>query len=187
MDTVRDGAFGLTNTNKLVRYYTGTTGLKTGFTRRAGYSLAATAERDGIEYIAVVMHCDTSVNRFESAKTLLSFAFANYTLLDTFPGEALAPVRVTLGETRYVQPVPAESTPLLIEKRHLSAISKTVSVETEISAPVAEGDELGVLTISNGDNVLAEIPIVAADSVFRLTWGKIFLRSLGVLYLGCYG
>ena len=183
MDTVRGGEFGINNTNKLIYYYPGSTGLKTGFTKRAGYSLAATASRDGVEYIAVVMHCDTSVNRFESSKTLLSFAFANYTLLDTYPEEALAPVRVFLGEAKYVQPVPAVSTPLLIKKSQLSAISKTVSVESEISAPVVKGEALGVLTISDGDTVLAEIPLVAEEAVSRLTWGKIFLRMLEVIYL----
>ena len=98
-DTVRGGRFGLSNTNKLVRFFDGATGLKTGFTQRSMYCLSATAERGGVEYIAVVMHDATSAGRFESAKTLLSFAFANYTTIDAQPDEALPPVRVILGKT----------------------------------------------------------------------------------------
>ena len=82
MDTVRNGEFGLSNTNKLVRFYDGTTGLKTGYTSGAGYCLSASAERGGMELIAVVMHCKTSPDRFESAKALLNYGFANYALVD---------------------------------------------------------------------------------------------------------
>ncbi len=89
MDTVRNGEFGLSNTNKLIYYYKGATGLKTGFTSRSMYCLSATAERDGVEYIAVVLHCETSADRFESAKTLLSYAFANYALISVYPDSAL--------------------------------------------------------------------------------------------------
>ena len=78
-DTIRSGAFGLTNTNKLVRHYSGCTGLKTGFTTTAMYCLAASAERGGVEYIAVVLHGETSQLRFDAARTLLDYAFANYT------------------------------------------------------------------------------------------------------------
>ena len=183
MDTVRGGQFGLSNTNKLIRFYPGATGLKTGFTSRAGHCLSATAERDGVEYIAVVLNCPSSADRFESAKTLLSFAFANYTLLDVKPDKALPPVRVVLGENKYVQPTAADTTPMLIEKSALSNITKEVTLEPEVQAPVSSGDELGMLSIKNGDKLIAEIPIVAEASVERLTWGKIFGRMLGVLFL----
>ena len=103
-DTIRDGEFGLSNTNKLIRYYEGATGLKTGFTNRSMYCLSATALRDGVEYIAVIMHGETSAKRFEDAKTLLSYGFANYTLADTSPAEILPPIPVILGKTQTVQP-----------------------------------------------------------------------------------
>ncbi|MBQ4382526.1 MAG: D-alanyl-D-alanine carboxypeptidase, partial [Oscillospiraceae bacterium] len=86
-DSIRDGQFGLTNTNKLIRFYPGATGLKTGYTDTAGHCLAASALRDGVEYIAVVLHCASSQERFESAKALLSFAFANYTLVPCLPDQ----------------------------------------------------------------------------------------------------
>ena len=104
MDSIRGGQFQLANTNKLVRFYEGATGLKTGSTDAAGYCLSATAERDGMELIAVVLKAKTSEQRFESAKSLLNFGFANYTLTDVYPGQALPPVDVLLGEQDTVQP-----------------------------------------------------------------------------------
>ena len=97
MDTVRNGEFGLSNTNKLVRFYDGTTGLKTGYTSGAGYCLSASAERGGMELIAVVMHCKTSPDRFESAKALLNYGFANYALVDPMENLTIEPVPVVLG------------------------------------------------------------------------------------------
>lgn len=111
MDSIRGGQFQLANTNKLVRFYEGATGLKTGSTDAAGYCLSATAERDGMELIAVVLKAKTSEQRFESAKSLLNFGFANYTLTDVYPGQALPPVDVLLGEQDTVQPVLAQSSP----------------------------------------------------------------------------
>ena len=96
MDTIRDGQFGLSNTNKLVRFYSGTTGLKTGYTSAAGHCLAASAQRDGIEFIAVVLHCASSTDRFESAKALLDYGFANWRLY-TPDAAGLDAVPVTLG------------------------------------------------------------------------------------------
>ena len=103
MDTVRNGEFGLSNTNKLVRFYDGTTGLKTGYTSGAGYCLSASAERGGMELIAVVMHCKTSPDRFESAKALLNYGFANYALVDPMENLTIEPVPVVLGRQELVQ------------------------------------------------------------------------------------
>lgn len=184
MDTVRNGEFGLSNTNKLIFYYKGATGLKTGFTSRSMYCLAATAERDGVEYIAVVMHAATSADRFESAKTLLSYAFANYTLVSAAPDSALLPVRVSLGKTPYVQPVIQGSDKLLCEKDIAPTVTKSVSVVEKIPAPIRAGDKLGMLTVKSGDTVLGEYPIVAGDSVGRLTWGDVFVRFMKLMFLG---
>ncbi|NLA88111.1 MAG: D-alanyl-D-alanine carboxypeptidase, partial [Clostridiales bacterium] len=153
MDTVRNGEFGLSNTNKLIYYYKGATGLKTGFTSRSMYCLSATAERDGVEYIAVVMHCDTSANRFESAKTLLSYAFANYALISVNPDSALLPVRVELGKTPYVQPVIQGTDKLLVEKDAAPSVTKDVQVVDRIPAPLNAGDKLGTLIVKSGDNI----------------------------------
>jgi D-alanyl-D-alanine carboxypeptidase (penicillin-binding protein 5/6) len=184
MDTVRNGEFGLTNTNKLIYYYKGATGLKTGFTSRSMYCLAATAERDGVEYIAVVMHADTSADRFESAKTLLSYAFANFTLVPVSPDRALLPVRVTLGKTPYVQPVIQGSDKLLTEKEIAPTVTKSVEIVDKVPAPVKAGDKLGSLIVKSGDKILGEYPIVAGDSVGRLSWGDVFVRFLRMMFLG---
>jgi D-alanyl-D-alanine carboxypeptidase (penicillin-binding protein 5/6) len=184
MDTVRNGEFGLSNTNKLIYYYKGATGLKTGFTSRSMYCLSASAERDGVEYIAVVMHCQTSADRFESAKTLLSYGFANYTLVNVSPDSALLPVRVELGKTQYVQPVIEGTDRLLVKKEAAPTVTKSVTVADKVQAPVNAGDKLGVLTVKSGDTVLGEYAIVAADSVGRLNWGDVFMRFLKLMFLG---
>lgn len=184
MDSVRNGEFGLSNTNKLIFYYSGATGLKTGFTQQAGYCLSGTAERDGVEYIAVILHCETSDIRFESAKTLLSYAFANYTVVGVQPDEVLPPVAVELGEVDYVQPVLGERTELLLEKREASNITKTVELDENVKAPVEEGQQLGTLTITGGDTELAVIPIVAGDSVAKISWGQVFSKFMQIIFTG---
>jgi D-alanyl-D-alanine carboxypeptidase (penicillin-binding protein 5/6) len=184
MDTIRDGTFGLSNTNKLIRFYNGATGLKTGFTSSAGYCLSATAMRDGVEYIAVVMHCATSAERFESAKVLLSYAFGAYTLTTAYPDEVLAPVKVTMGKSDFVQPVAADGEYILVKKSELSALARTVEIVDSIEAPVTAGQKLGTLTISSGDNVLSVTDIVSSESVERLTFWDIWKSMLSLFFLG---
>lgn len=178
MDTVRDGKFGLSNTNKLVRFYEGTTGLKTGYTSAAGHCISASAKRDGIELIAVVLNCSSSTDRFQSAKALLDYGFANYALVNAEPDEPLKPLHVVLGTQDTLTPVLQETAPILIEKGEQSKIVKTVSVCEEIAAPVTAGQQLGTLTLSAGERVLAEIPIIAPETVERLTLWELTLRLL---------
>jgi len=184
MDTVRNGEFGLSNTNKLIYYYEGATGLKTGFTQSAMYCLSASAERDGVEYIAVVLHGETSDKRFESAKALLSYAFANYTLMDTQPDEVLKPIEVELGTVSYVQPVLARTDRILIRRTDAANITKSVEMEPKLTAPVESGQQVGTLIIYSGESVLAEVPIVTADSVGKITWGQIFGKFILLLCTG---
>ncbi len=184
MDTVRGGKFGLANTNKLVRFYDGTTGLKTGYTSAAGHCLSASAERDGIELIAVVLHCKSSADRFESAKALLNYGFANYALVSAEAPEALPAVRVRLGKTAQLQPVLQESSPILIEKGMQSSVTKAVTLADEVTAPVAAGQELGKLRISAGSQVLAEIPIIAPEAVEKLSWWDLTVRLLKNICMG---
>jgi D-alanyl-D-alanine carboxypeptidase (penicillin-binding protein 5/6) len=183
MDTIRGGEFGLSSTNKLIYYYDGATGLKTGFTSRAGYCLSATAERGGTEYIAVVMHCETSAARFESAKSLLSYAFSNFALIDSSPDAALPPVRVKLGRAPYIQPM-VEAKKMLIEKSRASSVTKTVELEDDIEAPVSQGQEIGLLTIRSGDEMIAVVPITAQEDSPRLTWGEIFASLVKKMFFG---
>lgn len=181
-DTIRDGAFGLSNTNKLIRFYPGATGLKTGYTSRAGRCLAASAERDGVEYIAVVLNCATTEDRFESAKTLLSYAFANYTTVKVLPGSVIPPVPVELGKARFVQPVLAEEKSVVVKKSEAGSIESSVELIETAKAPVAEGDVLGRLTLTLGGEELASVDLVAAGSVNKLGFFDVFLSLLGKLF-----
>lgn len=185
MDSLRDGASLLVNTNKLVRFYPGTTGLKTGSTASALYCLSATAERDGMELIAVIMHAPTPDDRFESAKALLSFGFANYALANVTPEQALPPVPVLLGQVDTVQPVPQGAPTVLLEKGQAGSLTQSVSLCSDVEAPVEEGQVLGKLTVSAGDQVVAEIPLVAAYGVERLSALGIFRGLLQQLFMTC--
>ncbi len=183
MDTVRNGSFGLANTNKLVRFYQGATGLKTGFTSQAGYCLAASAQRDGMELIAVVMGAESSQDRFAACKSLLDYGFANYALVSPAPeGSASVPVKLGLAES--VTAVPAQDTQLLIDKQQKGEITTQVELEQSIMAPVSKGQRLGTLTVRAGEQVLAQVPMVAQTQVPRLSWADIFLRLLRQIAMG---
>ena len=184
MDTVRDGKFGLSNTNKLVRFYEGTTGLKTGYTSAAGHCLSASAKRDGIELIAVVLHCASSTDRFQSAKALLDYGFANYALVSAETPEPLAAIPVRLGTADAVAPVLQQSAPILIDKAVQAQVSKAVTLEPELTAPVATGQQVGTMTVTAGDKTLAVIPIVASETVDRLTLWQLTVRLLRRLCMG---
>ena len=183
MDSVRDGQFQLANTNKLIRFYEGATGHKTGFTDSALYCLSATAERDGMELIAVVMKCPTSEKRFEGAKALLNFGFANYTLLDVHPDQALPPVEVALGECSTVQPVLAQSGRILIDKAELNNVTTELRLTERVEAPVEAGQKLGEMVVSVSGVEQQTIPIVADQAVERLTMPGIFKRFLDILFM----
>ena len=177
MDTIRDGAFGLSNTNKLVRFYTGCTGLKTGFTSGAGYCLSASAEREGMELIAVVMGCETSKERTAACKAMLDYGFANFALISpTLEEEAGVPV--TLGRSGTVRVQLSGDTGLLIDKGQKSSVTTELTLEPSVTAPVSRGQRLGTLTIRAGDTVLAQLPLVAAEEVARKTWGDLILVVL---------
>ena len=182
MDSIRDGAFGLTNTNKLVRFYEGTTGLKTGSTDSALYCMSATAERDGMELIAVVMKSPTSAQRFEDAKALLDYGFANYTLARVYPDVPLAPVEVLLGTTAQVQPQLERECSLLVRKGEEGLISTQIQLAQDLEAPVERGQKLGQMVVTVDGEVRDTIPIVASQQVDRLTipgiFGKMFQRLL---------
>ena len=183
MDTLRDGTFQLSNTNKLVRFYEGATGLKTGSTDGARFCLSATAERGGMELIAVVLGAETSDKRFDAAKSLLNFGFANYTLMDVRPGQALPPVEVLMGVERTVQPVPARSSRILVEKASVDRVTTEMDLAADVEAPVEAGQKLGSMLVRVDGIVREEIPLVADRAVARLTVGGVFVRFLELLFM----
>ena len=184
MDTLRDGASGLNNTNKLIRFYQGATGLKTGSTSSALYCLSATAERDGMELIAVILKAPTSTQRFESAKVLLNYGFAAYALATAEPPAPFQPIPVTLGEAASVMPRLAGDSTILGAKEKLAAMEVQVELEDELAAPVEEGQELGRMTVTSQGQTLAAIPLVASQAVPRLTYWQILQRCLKMAFMG---
>ena len=182
MDTIRGGEFGLSNTNKLIRFYEGATGLKTGSTDAAGYCISATAERSGMELIAVVLGGETSQQRFEDAKTLLNYGFSTYALADVTPAERQI-VPVKLGRAPSVEAV-LEAGKLLVGKGQAGSLSQTVTLREDLVAPVEKGQTVGTLTVQCGDATLAELPLTAADTVERMTWGNLFVRLLRCAVFG---
>ena len=179
MDTLRGGEFGLSNTNKLIRFYQGATGLKTGSTDSALYCLSATAERDGMELIAVILKSPTSTQRFEGAKTLL-----NYGLAQAQPPEPLTPIPVELGDAPAVTPKLQGDAAILAPKEKVNAMEVQVELEEKLSAPVEEGQQVGRMVVTSGGEVLTELPLVADRAVARLTYWQILERCLRRAFLG---
>lgn len=176
MDTIRGGEFGLSNTNKLVYYYDGCTGLKTGFTEKAMYCLSATAEREGVEYIAVIMHADTIDKRNNDAKVLLSYGFANYRLMPLRSPDVLPPVRVTLGSADSVQPVYDGAEAALVPKNGIGEVSYEIELPDTITAPVEKGQQIGTLRVVSDGKELYSVKLLAGSSVGRASFGRTLLE-----------
>lgn len=179
MDSLRGGESMLVNTNKLIRFYDGATGLKTGSTGSAGYCLSATAEKNGMELIAVVLKGKTSDERFSDAKSLLNYGFSTWSLVTVTPDEVLPPVPVTLGVRGTVQPVLTSENTLLVEKTLANGLTKEVALAESVAAPVYAGDTLGQLTVRDAaGNTVAELPILAGEDVGHVTFVQMLGRCL---------
>ncbi|MBS5566722.1 MAG: D-alanyl-D-alanine carboxypeptidase [Firmicutes bacterium] len=179
MDSLRGGESMLVNTNKLIRFYDGATGLKTGSTGSAGYCLSATAEKNGMELIAVVLKGKTSDERFSDAKSLLNYGFSTWSLVTVTPDEVLPPVPVMLGVRGTVQPVLTSENTLLVEKTLANGLTKEVALAESVAAPVYAGDTLGQLTVRDAaGNTVAELPILAGEDVGHVTFVQMLGRCL---------
>lgn len=177
-DSIRNGAFGLTNTNRLIRFYDGATGLKTGFTASAQYCMSAAAQRNGMELIAVVMKAPTTAQRFQDASCLLDYGFANYALLTPQPEGPLAPIDVLLGQSKTVQPQLQRECRLLVEKAQADQITTRVDLARDVQAPVDPGQTLGEFQVYVGEQLRDTVPIVAAQGVDRLSVPGLFSQLL---------
>ncbi len=184
MDTLRDGAFQLANTNKLIRFYDGATGLKTGSTDSALYCLSATAEKEGMELIAVVLGSPTSNDRFEAAKALLNYGFAGWSLVTAAPSEPLSPIPVSLGTAESVHPILAEDSQILLSKGEAAKVTTTLTVEESLQAPVEQGQQVGTLHVQVDGQTKQSIPLVAQEAVPRLTLWQVYQRMLTTLFCG---
>ena len=178
-DTIRDGTFGLANTNKLIRFYDGATGLKTGYTTSAGYCISATAEREGMELIAVIMKGETADKRNTDAKALLNYGFSTYALVSAAPEEPLPILTVSMGEAEQVPlMLPEEGVTALVEKGRANALTRRIDLPEGLTAPIAAGQPVGTLTLLDGETEVLTVPILAAEDVPRRSWGSLFVQLL---------
>lgn len=177
MDTVRGGKFGLANTNKMLKSYQGLTGLKTGYISEAGFCISASAERDGLSIVAVVMAAPTKEDRMADATALLNYGFANFAVY-TPPADVLRPVPVKLGKTDTVPPA-MESSSLVIEKAKAAELETTLDLPETLTAPVEQGQTIGELTVSSGGETVLRVPLTAAEAVEAKGIGSLFLDFWG--------
>lgn len=178
-DSIRNGTFDLANTNKLIRRYDGATGLKTGYTASAGYCISATAEREGMELIAVVMKGETADKRNADAKALLNYGFSAYALVSAAPEEPLPALPVTMGETDSVSlTLPPDALTAVVEKAQAAALERRIDLPESLPAPVRQGQQGGTLTLCSGDTELVTVPILAAEDAAGRSWGRMFTDLL---------
>ena len=178
-DSIRNGTFDLANTNKLIRRYDGATGLKTGYTASAGYCISATAEREGMELIAVVMRGETADKRNADAKALLNYGFSAYALVSAAPEEPLPALPVTMGETDSVSlTLPPDALTAVVEKAQAAALERRIDLPESLPAPVRQGQQVGTLTLCSGDTELMTVPILAAEDAAGRSWGRMFTDLL---------
>ena len=180
MDTIRNGSFGLANTNKLIRFYKGATGMKTGFTGEAKYCLSGTAERDGMSLIAVVLGAETSDKRFATAKGLLDYGFANYSVI-TPEIPNIEPIAVTRGEVGYAN-LQAEPISILVEKNQSKGIETKFIINESLNAPVSIGTEAGFVAFYKDGTEIARTKVVASENVAEVSYFSLLGRFFKTLF-----
>ncbi len=182
MDSLRNGQTELVNTNKLVRFYEGTTGLKTGTTAKAGCCVSASAMRDGTHLIAVVMGSENSTDRFETAKAMLNMGFANYsTVIPVIDISLIPKVGVIGGVVEEIMPKIPQVNPVLIEKGREGDITQTIDLAVDVAAPVEQGQVLGTVTFRLGNEEIGICNLTSPDTVDMLTFGIIFKRIISAI------
>ncbi len=175
MDTLRNGTFQLANTNKLIRFYDGANGMKTGSTSKAGFCLSATAKRNGVQLIAVVMGAPSSKERFADASTLLNYGFQNYSLTTACQkGDIAGDVSVTKGTLPAVTAIASQTYSLLTENNQKDLLKEQKVLTETVEAPVEEGQKLGEIIYTFNGKETGRVPLVALNSVSKLTYGHLF-------------
>lgn len=184
-DSLRDGKFLLANTNKLIRNYKGATGLKTGSTTKAGCCLSATASRDGMELIAVILGAPNSDLRFSSASKLLDYGYANYSISKMAEkGEPIGTVMVSWGTEKVVPAEASETYNVVNKKSEQQEIEKSVNMKNRVSAPVKKGDKLGEITFTKDGKTVKTVDIVASEDVAKKGFFKILADILSSIIKG---
>lgn len=179
MDSLRGGATELVNTNKLIRFYKGATGLKTGTTSKAGCCVSATATRDELSLIAVVLGSDNSQDRFDGAKAMLDWGFANYSAVTLTPDPSLITnVNVLNGYKDVISPVIPDGVKVIVEKGREKDISQSVDISVSVEAPVEEKQTLGTVTFTLDGKEIGSCKLVSGESVQKLTFFEQFRRYI---------
>ena len=174
MDTIRDGAFGLTNTNRLVRFYKGCTGLKTGSTSKAGFCVSATAERDGLSLVCVIMGAESRDIRNAAATTLLDWGFANFAIFKEEAGVS-GPITVKGSATSEITgSYPAFS--CVVRREELSKVEKQVTLSNAIVAPIQSGEKIGEITYRVGEREIGVADICIASEIKRIGFFEILCQ-----------
>ena len=181
MDTIRNGEFGLTNTNRLVRFYKGATGLKTGSTSKAGFCISATATRNGMDLICVIMAADTRDIRNEEAKKLLDWGFANYEVFRA-DAESLGQIKI-LGGTRDEVGIEQADFSCVVKKGDAAKIQKQTDLPESIKAPVKKGDVVGKTVFRIGDDVVGQSDIISMSDVDKISFWQLFFRTVRRFFL----
>ena len=183
MDTLRGGESELVNTNKLVRFYEGTTGLKTGTTADAGYCLAASAKRGEMELVAVVMSAETSSDRFEGAKKLLDYGFANYSVVKIEPDfKNGTEIKVDAGEKSSVPISAKDGFSILLKKSESADITRETELPESVAAPVKKGQTIGKINVFSGGDIIGTIDITADKEVRKMSFASAFRWILKGLF-----
>ena len=183
MDTIRNGEFSLANTNKMLKSYEGMIGLKTGYISQAGFCISAAAERGGMTLIATVMAAPTKEARTADVSALLNYGFANFAPYTPDILSQLSPVPVRLGKSLSVMPTAEKISGVVLAKEDMATLTTEVRLADVVDAPVEKGQQLGSVTVKNGDAVLMTIPLTAAEQVGALTFGDIYREFLRVLLM----
>lgn len=178
MDTLRDGESELVNTNKLVRFYEGTTGLKTGTTSGAGYCLSATAERNGLNLVAVIMSGETSADRFNGAKKLLDYGFANYEYVTVTPQLETDETDIKNGVKKKIGIEISQNFCALLKKSDSAQVTQRINLNQNISAPIEKGCSIGSVDFYLNDEQIGSIDITAAESIKKFNFLTAFLWIL---------
>ena len=184
MDTLRGGKFQLANTNKLIRFYDGANGLKTGSTSKALCCLSAAAKRNDMQLIAVVLGAPTSAERFASAKSLLDYGFANYAVNTQITGDEVQKIAVEKGVDKEVGVVAGDSCSTLVKKGQEDNITKEIKIDETITAPIEAGQKIGTMTISRDGEVIADIDLNAASAVEKKGIGLIIKDFFATIFFG---
>lgn len=185
MDTLRGGKFQLANTNKLIRFYDGANGLKTGSTSKALCCLSAAAKRKDMQLIAVVLGAPTSAERFASAKSLLDYGFANYAVnTQITAGDEVQKIAVEKGVDKEVDVVAGDSCSTLVKKGQEDNITKEIKIDETITAPIEAGQKIGTMTISRDGEVIADIDLNASSAVEKKGIGLIIKDFFATIFFG---